>query len=395
MFTDKGKNMENNINSKTRLTYLDNLKVFLIIMVIVHHVGQAYGPTGGFWPYHSNLHESIPWLRHFFSVNAAYLMGLFFMISGYFFPSSFDRKGAINFLQDKLIRFGIPIAFAFFIMMPLIMYVYYLNYSGNQPIGYIEYFTRIFLGIGDKPTNFHESIGTFPEWNFGPLWFVEQLLVYAILYVAFRVLFSNFKIKNGITKPGFPAVILMGVLIAIGCFIIRIWYPIDKWVKLFGFVQAELAHLPQYVGMFITGIVASRKQWFQTIDKGKGFILLSAGIVMAAMEYLVSFLPLIFIKLIHGAIYESFMTVFISWGLIVFFREFFNNAGALMKWLAGNSYAAYIFHLPVVITIQYMLDTVVIGGALGKFITVSIMSVILTYGLSGIIRGIPGIKRVL
>jgi hypothetical protein len=32
-----------------RLFYLDNLRVMLTVLVIAHHVGQAYGPTGGEW----------------------------------------------------------------------------------------------------------------------------------------------------------------------------------------------------------------------------------------------------------------------------------------------------------------------------------------------------------
>lgn len=389
--------MESKNTSLIRLTYLDNLKVFLIMMVIIHHVGQPYGPTGGFWPYHSSLHESISWLGHFFSVNAAFFMGLFFMISGYFFPTSFDKKGAIKFLKDKLIRLGIPIAFAFLIMIPVIMYIYYLNYSGNQPISYIEYFTRIFFGIGGKPAHFHESV-VFPEWNLGPLWFVEHLLIYAILYASFRVLFKNIKIRTAGMKPGFMIVILMGALIAAGCSIIRVWYPIDKWVRLLGFIQAELAHVPQYAIMLITGIIASKKQWFQLMDKRKGFVLLGLGIVMAGIKYMPSCYHSAFVKTIflhNETIYESFMAVFLSWGSIIFFREFFNHAGELMKWLAGNSYAAYVFHLPVVLVIQYTLDKVVIGGTLGKFVVVSIASVVLTYSLCGLIRGIPGVKRVL
>ena len=33
-----------------RLYFTDNLRVALTIVVIAHHVGQAYGPTGGWWP---------------------------------------------------------------------------------------------------------------------------------------------------------------------------------------------------------------------------------------------------------------------------------------------------------------------------------------------------------
>ena len=79
--------------SKKRLLYLDNLKVCLTVLVIFHHAGQAYG-DGGDWAYHpSNPAEFMPWIWHFFSVNAAFFMGLFFLISGYFVPTSFDKQG--------------------------------------------------------------------------------------------------------------------------------------------------------------------------------------------------------------------------------------------------------------------------------------------------------------
>ena len=59
-----------------RLLYLDNLKVCLTVLVIFHHAGQAYG-DGGDWAYTpSNPAEVMPWIWHFFSVNAAFFMGL-------------------------------------------------------------------------------------------------------------------------------------------------------------------------------------------------------------------------------------------------------------------------------------------------------------------------------
>ena len=92
-----------------RLLYLDNLKVCLTVLVIFHHAGQAYGDGGG-WAYTpSNPAEVMPWIWHFFSVNAAFFMGLFFLISGYFVPASYDKQGASIFVQKKLIRLGIPL----------------------------------------------------------------------------------------------------------------------------------------------------------------------------------------------------------------------------------------------------------------------------------------------
>ena len=51
-----------------RLDYLDALKVLLTVLVIAHHAGQPYGPTGGRWPIFEAERAAI--LGPFFSVNA-------------------------------------------------------------------------------------------------------------------------------------------------------------------------------------------------------------------------------------------------------------------------------------------------------------------------------------
>lgn len=148
--------------NKPRLAYLDNLKVFLISLVIVHHVGQAYGPTGMVWLYRSSLHEVIPWLSRVFAVDAAFFMGLFFMISGYFFPGAFDRNGGKKFIKDRFIRFGVPILIMLFVISPILFYFYSINYSGSAPISYVDYFIKVYLGIGDKLQGFVDIVGFSP-----------------------------------------------------------------------------------------------------------------------------------------------------------------------------------------------------------------------------------------
>src|SRR5512133_4101285 len=37
-------------DSQPRMVFVDVLRVAVIVMVIVHHAAQAYGPTGGTWP---------------------------------------------------------------------------------------------------------------------------------------------------------------------------------------------------------------------------------------------------------------------------------------------------------------------------------------------------------
>ena len=79
-----------------RLYYLDYLKVALTVLVVFHHAAIPYSP-GREWAYTtSHPEEMMPWIWHFLSTNASFFMGLFFLISGYFVPRSFDSQGTVT-----------------------------------------------------------------------------------------------------------------------------------------------------------------------------------------------------------------------------------------------------------------------------------------------------------
>ena len=91
----------------SRVFYLDSLRVVLTILVIAHHVGQAYGPTGGYWPVQEAARAAI--LGPFFTVNSSFFMSLFFMISGYFMVGAYQRNGSVTFIRGRLVRLGVPV----------------------------------------------------------------------------------------------------------------------------------------------------------------------------------------------------------------------------------------------------------------------------------------------
>jgi peptidoglycan/LPS O-acetylase OafA/YrhL len=364
-----------------RLWYLDNLKLFLTIIVIIHHVGQAYGPTGGFWQYKSSLPDApVEWLGRTFGINAAYFMGLFFLISGYFFPGSYDRKGARAFLRDKIVRLGIPLIAALLIISPLQMYSYYMLYSENPPLNYWNYFTDIYLGIHGMPEGFRMSL-VFPELNFGHLWFVEHLLVYAVLYTVWRLLFGKGVLKTEDRRFTGVHLLCLAVLIAVLTTVVRIEYPIDRWIGLFGFIQMEVAHVPQYLILFLTGMIAFRKNWFSRISSGTGYVSLGLGAFMAFCAY--TGFPVPRREIFRfWSVYDSFMCVCLCWGLLVLFREKLNITGTFLSAVTRSSYGAYIFHYPIVLLIQHAFDRVPMGGLGVKYMVVSLISVPVTYCLS-------------
>ena len=341
--------------------------------------------------------EKLEWMGRFFSVNASFFMGLFFMISGYFFVKSFDRKGFKKYTIDKLIRYGIPLVFVYWIMMPLVFYFNYELYSDNPSLSFLTFFKKIYLGIGQQPVWF-KPILTWPESDlgFGHLWFVENLLVYAILYGVLRVILRKTSFANKFNLNVYLFTFVYILVVTAATVLVRNYYQVGDIKNVFGFLMIEVAHWPQYLGFLISGIIASQTNLFQKFPSTYGITLLAIGLLMAAKVYFPSYFPDI-INSWSGKHFEVFETIFgfsLSFGLIVYFRNNLNSSNKLLNIMSENAYAAYIFHYPIVIATQYSFDKVPVS-LLVKFIIVGVLSIITSFAFSYLFRKPDFVKKVL
>lgn len=156
-------------NSTSRLFYIDNLRIFLISLVVLHHLAITNGAPGG-WYYNESQAEfpAIIPLSVFVASNQAFFMGMFFFISAYFILPSLLRKGTKVFLKKRLVRLGIPLLIFYFFLYPLTIYI-----RNKFILAKDDTFTELFLSSN--------------EWGFGPMWFVEVLLIFTIAYLLFRL----------------------------------------------------------------------------------------------------------------------------------------------------------------------------------------------------------------
>jgi fucose 4-O-acetylase-like acetyltransferase len=273
-------------DSRPRLFFIDNLRIGLISLVVAHHVGQAYGPTGGWWYFMDP--EKAPILGAFFTVNRSFFMSLFFMISGYFLPQSFDRK-ARGFLKDRFARLGIPLLVFAFLIIPVMMYVYHVNFRPYGPISFPSYYRHFYLGHGPRPPLW---IGpAWPDLNFGHLWFVEHLLIFAVCYRLWRLMpFSGAPGRRAEGRPPRSLeIIAFAVVLAALTFVVRLWYPIDRWIALLKFIQVAFADVPRDLAFFVIGVVAYRRNWFSSMPKKSGMAWLLVGLTACASCYALFF----------------------------------------------------------------------------------------------------------
>ncbi|MGZ3823039.1 MAG: acyltransferase family protein, partial [Mucilaginibacter sp.] len=235
--------------SANKIIYIDNLKVLLITLVILHHTFITYGAPGGWYYFQKTTSEAakIP-MTLFVAVNQSFFMGFFFFLSAFFVPSSYDKKGAARFIKDRLLRLGIPLIFYSFLLGPGMNYlVYYFGFGHH--ISLLQY------------------LSGYDDWiDFGVLWFAAALLLFTLLYVLWRRLFRKQQ-QNDPPALTNGNILLFGVALGALSFLVRIIFPIGWILKPVGF---QLGHFPQYIVLFILGLMASRNNWLDALNYRQG-----------------------------------------------------------------------------------------------------------------------------
>ncbi|MBN1346300.1 MAG: acyltransferase [Phycisphaerae bacterium] len=378
------------LSKPQRLYFIENLRVLLIVLVIAHHAGQAYGP-GGWWYFQEADRARI--LGLFFVLNRSFFMSLFFMVSGYFLPASYDRKGPGRFLKDRFVRLGIPLVVFFFGIIPVMTYAYYVNFRPYGPMPFGEYYIKVFFGMGPKPADW--SGPSWPDLQFGHLWFVEHLLILAICYAGWRMARGR-SAQTGQVDAKLPthrAIILLSLGVAVVTAVVRIWYPIDYWVAFLGFIQTMFADVPRDVTWFVLGVIAYRRNWLTRFPARMGWIWLGVGVGLGGVMCLMGIVGVWFFP---GGfeLWEGFFCSGMCIGLVVLFREKLGAGGFIATRLGPCTYAAYLFHVPVIVLIQYGLGHTSLHP-LSKLALVTLIGVPLTFVLSYVLRRLPGGRRVL
>ncbi|MDP9371195.1 MAG: acyltransferase [Chloroflexota bacterium] len=377
----------------TRLAFVDNIRVLLTILVVAHHAGQPYGPTGGEWPIVNPEHTRA--LGPFFAVNAAFFMGFFFLISGYFLPGAYDRKGAAAFLKERFLRLGLPLALFGLVFFGPITYLEYRD-SAEGGRSFWGYFFRVYLGEGRV--------------EFAHLWFVAHLLFYAVCYAAWRRFAPHLRRvsgtdRQGMAAPGHRAILLFTVALALVTFVVRIEYPIDSWAQFLVIIPVEWAHAPQYLALFVVGIAAARRDWLRRLPAATGMAWLWIGGVAALARYgyalvggrqlpaLIAPGGLDWRSLVWSG-WEAVICVGLCVGLLTLARERFNGGGWPARALSTNAYAVYVIHLWPVAGLQFALANVSLHP-FAKFVLVTVAAVPLCFLIGRLLRSLPPVRRVL
>ena len=251
----------------SRLLFIDNIRVFLTILVILHHLMIIYAGSGSFL-YTEGRQDTITAVlgTWFCAVNQAYFMGFFLLISAYFVPGSYDRKGAGHFLKDRLIRLGIPLVVYSWIISPL-TWVVITYVTQGQILPWWEYLpgVRFESLIGARAAVVRRSAA---HLHAGLRGGAEAL-------PAQRA--GAARARSTADFPSSKAIVLFAVLMAVATFVIRLWHPVG-WN--FSPLNLQFPFFVQYIALFVVGLIAYRRNWLASLTDSTGKRWLAVAIVL-------------------------------------------------------------------------------------------------------------------
>jgi glucan biosynthesis protein C len=380
------------VSQGKRLLFVDNLRILLICGVLVDHLGVTYGSIGS-WMYRDPAAPDLftgAFLTTLDGILMACGMGLFFLLAGYFTPRSYDRKGGASFVRDRLIRLGIPWLVYALLIQPLVVYI-----AQGLPGSFWSFY----------PTYLHQ-VDRIAD---GVIWFVELLLGFSLVYAAWRWLTRHRTQTTARTGKLSSSLAIFGFIFALGLvtFVVRLW-----WAAGFqpGPFNVPLGYLPQYISLYVVGIVASRRNWFFKLTprmaRDWSLIALIVTLIFACLVTLPMIqrtsgpqqtnLPMAggfqWLSLCY-ALWESFVVVGVGIGLLVLFRERWNHQGRLAKELAADIYTVYLIHPVVLVGFAYAFSVVALYPLLKWGIAV-LITIPLCFLISSGIRRIPLVNRV-
>jgi glucans biosynthesis protein C len=372
--------------SRGRLVYVDNFKVFLTFMVIVHHAAIAYGGSGGWGVKDPNVDAISRFVLPIFNgLNQSYFMSAFFLFAGYFTPASLAKKGVWRFSADRCIKLGVP----------LLLYT---------TVGYPATIRLVEIASG-------QMMPVSREFGFhaGHLWFLEALLIFSAIYLLFHALLGRSVARRVLQMvpehfPSNRTLALVILALTMMTFMVRCLFPIGETVA-----DLQLGHFTHYVFCFFAGAVAYRKRWFDKLTAAQVSTLRRTAFIAMPGILLIGLFggalsdPETFEEALHGglhwhsfayAAWESVLMISIIVSLLGHFQSKYNRKIPLYSFFAANAYAVYIFHQIVLLWINAVLLSSAIPSILKLVISV-LVTVIICLAISSAIRKIPGADRIL
>ncbi len=354
--------------NKQRVYFFDNLKAFIILLMVVFHIAMGYTTWDLKWWTVNDIQKNI-FFDFFVLETDVYIMPIMFMIAGYFAPMALDKKGIAIFGQDKIKRIVLPWIGGVLLIAPLIAYSSFFSRM-DMPPNYLSFWKNDFFGQYYQQAHY---------------WFLGILaLFFLLLTIAYQFNPTYFKKSEQIIIPPiwfFPA---FALLTTASFFSGNLFFWNDAWVNVKFVFMVQPVRLLLHLCYFGLGVYAWKHSWFTQGGYNPRLLtwsILAIIMLFVFLAYRVTFtfmpdVPILF-KAGHALTHATF-SLTATFALIALFQRFFHSNSYLWRRLSANSYTIYFIHQCVVIPIGCIVQKLGINIWV-KYIGVSIITVVLCF----------------
>ena len=369
------------MTARPRLLYLDNLRAFVIGMVIVLHAAITYMTSAPAWWYVIDP-DSSAWYTVVVLLVDVPLMPILFFVAGYLATPSLQRRGPQGFIREKTLRLAIPWVLGVVFLAPLATYMTYV--SRGVPMGYLEFWTSDFWG-----PLFQQSV----YWFLGVLFVAFLVLVYAYVFPG-RVLLGA--VDRPVVQPRPQVFVTFVALTAGGSILALPALGIDDWRSLGHLFVIQPARVAFYAGYFALGVYAERNGWLTPAGYRPGvsrwgLACFVGGAAYLAYRWSVSLLAFE-ARVITSILFAVVCLAALMTGIAVFMR-WVNGAGPVWRALAANSFGIYYVHPLILYPLAYVFVGVGIPSV-GKFAILVGVTLVGSLAVSALVlKRAPGLRR--
>lgn len=357
---------------------LDNLRAFVIFLVVLLHASLSYMAFAPEWWYVLDPQRSLFFTILVLLVDVPIMLIMFFL-AGYFAYPSLARRGPGPFMKDKLVRIGIPWAFGALVLAPPTAYMIY--FSRKSPMSLAAFWATDFWGKA-----FQQSV----YWYLGVL-----LLLFALTALLYRTNRRFASWRPGVVQGNgaLTAAFLIGMTAA--SLFLSLAFPVDLWSHVYLFVF-QPARVPLYLGYFALGITAHQRGWFREEGYSPSLARWLPACLLSGFAYLAWRLtpvsqPML-ARTVTAVLFNLFCLASLMASLAVF-RAHVGHATPFWRSQARNSYGIYYLHPLILYPLALALVPLPIS-IFAKAAAITLLAYLASWQVSAaLLTRVPGLRR--
>ena len=319
-----------------RLYFLDNLKWFIIWLMVVFHAAMCYMAYAPDWWYVVDTSQPVFSATVFICWADIFIMPVMFFASGYFGLMSLSRYPLGRFWGKKGVRIIFPWIVGSMLIAPPVTYI--ILASRHSPMGFYEFYTTLFWG---------------PLYEQAQYWYLGALTALYLMLSVAVVLFPSLRTERvgRVPSKGFFLLLLFIAVGSIGLISSRM-HP-DTWSFYAYLLVLQPVRIPLYIAVFFTGALAWRWKWFTeggyTPSAGSwGLAFAWTGIAYLWQKFCLPSYGLEPEVLVWAnALFMGLFALSALFFLLGGFHRFLNRTNRVLSALSETSYGVYYLHMPV------------------------------------------------